>query len=376
MANTAGTACVAGNVASLTWSSAGVSESGSAEPGRPFFAQIDVSPSTRALIRTLLQQAGDDGSITLSATGASSTATLELIVGYDAPSSEDARSASGTPGVRESVVIPNAASRSAYYVTVKTSEATTVSFLGEMGNTDNTVQTSGNGGSSSSSGTSIWLFVGIGAGVVLLVAMIVAIVVVRKRSSSGGAYAFDASSFQTHDEYDATNLDPIGMATAAKSAPAIPPARPTPPPTTVLERVVTKYAFSGSNADELTFAKGDRLVVYEIHDDGWATGSFANNMGSRGVFPYNYVEVEQEAPPPSRPTFRPPPIAASAPATKPLPKPLPKPMPKTSFSAGPKTAPKPMPKPKPKPKPKTSFSAGPRTAPKPMPKPKPAPKRF
>merc|ERR1711991_499566 len=98
-------------------------------------------------------------------------------------------------GVRESVVIPNAASRSAYYVTVKTS---------------------GNGGSSSSSGTSIWLFVGIGAGVVLLVAMIVAIVVVRKRSSSGGAYAFDASSFQTHDEYDATNLDPIGMATAAK----------------------------------------------------------------------------------------------------------------------------------------------------------------
>merc|ERR1711916_297987 len=169
-----------------------------------------------------------------------------------------------------------------------------------------------------------------------------------------------------------------GMATAAKSAPAIPPARPTPPPTTVLERVVTKYAFSGSNADELTFAKGDRLVVYEIHDDGWATGSFANNMGTRGVFPYNYVEVEREVAPPPRPSFRrgPPPPAAKplAAAPKPMPKPMPKP--KTSFSAGPRTAPKPLPKPmpKPKPKPKTSFSAGPRTAPKPKPKPMPKPK--
>lgn len=55
---------------------------------------------------------------------------------------------------------------------------------------------------------------------------------------------------------------------------------------TVLEKVKATHDFSGDNDDELSFKKGNVIVVMKKIDAGWWVGSLDGKMG---MFPANYV---------------------------------------------------------------------------------------
>lgn len=48
------------------------------------------------------------------------------------------------------------------------------------------------------------------------------------------------------------------------------------------------YNFMGQGARELSFRKGDLILVRRQIDNNWYEGEYNNNIG---LFPYNYVEV-------------------------------------------------------------------------------------
>ena len=85
----------------------------------------------------------------------------------------------------------------------------------------------------------------------------------------------------------------------------------------VLGHALGLYDYAGASESELSFSKGDILVVYEEEgDDGWMEGARADMPALRGFFPSSYVEYPSSAgpaaaapppPPPQRGGFIPPP---------------------------------------------------------------------
>ncbi|CAG9796225.1 unnamed protein product [Diatraea saccharalis] len=93
---------------------------------------------------------------------------------------------------------------------------------------------------------------------------------------------------------------PLPQARARAAAP--PPAQPH----QVLELVIAKFDFDGSDPDDLPFRRGERLMVINRDEEQWWTAR--NSQGRTGSIPVPYVQrmLEAEAPgdPPSPPTTK------------------------------------------------------------------------
>merc|ERR1711916_403192 len=50
------------------------------------------------------------------------------------------------------------------------------------------------------------------------------------------------------------------------------------------------FAYDATAPDELSLPVGETVLVSQIHDDGWATGSIPST-GASGVFPMSYVKA-------------------------------------------------------------------------------------
>ncbi|KIW05970.1 uncharacterized protein PV09_03155 [Verruconis gallopava] len=68
-------------------------------------------------------------------------------------------------------------------------------------------------------------------------------------------------------------------------------------------KVKALYPYSSEHEDDLNFAEGQIITVTEIEDDDWYIGEYTSGDGSTksGLFPNNFVERYEPAPPP-RPT--------------------------------------------------------------------------
>ncbi|GAA5847883.1 hypothetical protein JCM9279_006683 [Rhodotorula babjevae] len=79
----------------------------------------------------------------------------------------------------------------------------------------------------------------------------------------------------------------------AAQAPAPPAAsRPTPAPPAYpvgLGTAVALYAYEGGQAEDLSFAEGERITVLEIVSDDWMKGEL---NGRNGIFPSAYVQMQ------------------------------------------------------------------------------------
>ncbi|GAA5934363.1 hypothetical protein JCM3775_000336 [Rhodotorula graminis] len=79
----------------------------------------------------------------------------------------------------------------------------------------------------------------------------------------------------------------------AAQAPAPPAAsRPTPAPPAYpvgLGTAVALYAYEGGQAEDLSFAEGERITVLEIVSDDWMKGEL---NGRKGIFPSAYVQMQ------------------------------------------------------------------------------------
>lgn len=58
------------------------------------------------------------------------------------------------------------------------------------------------------------------------------------------------------------------------------------------EVVIALFDYSGLDEHDLSFVKGDRIVVEKKVDDGWWSGR--KEDGSVGLFPRNHVKLENE----------------------------------------------------------------------------------
>merc|ERR1711916_84557 len=54
------------------------------------------------------------------------------------------------------------------------------------------------------------------------------------------------------------------------------------------------FAYDATAPDELSLSVGETVLVSQIHDDGWATGSIPST-GASGVFPMSYVKAAAPA---------------------------------------------------------------------------------
>ena len=61
------------------------------------------------------------------------------------------------------------------------------------------------------------------------------------------------------------------------------------------------FSYEAQEEDELSLEKGAkiRVIKEKTGNEGWSLGMNAN--GTRGIFPSNYVSIEEAAPPPPRP---------------------------------------------------------------------------
>ena len=168
----------------------------------------------------------------------------------------------------------------------------------------------------SSSSSSLWLIIAIVGGILLLLIIVIATVVYIKSGDSSTMPA--AMAFEMTTAEDA-------YAVPKPAAPFVPV--PVAKPAAASSEFTAKYDFNGREADELSFSRGETLIVMEEYDDGWAMGRTRN--GVEGIFPMTYVEkkVASVRPARSAPT-RPMHSAPTHASLKPLPMPKPKPKPK------------------------------------------------
>ncbi|XP_072945935.1 adapter molecule Crk [Epargyreus clarus] len=90
-------------------------------------------------------------------------------------------------------------------------------------------------------------------------------------------------SFYRHHYLDTTPLvRPLPQASAHTAAP--PPQQPH----QVLEVVIAKFDFDGSDADDLPFRRGERLMVINRDEEQWWTAR--NSAGNTGSIPVPYVQ--------------------------------------------------------------------------------------
>jgi len=123
-------------------------------------------------------------------------------------------------------------------------------------------------------------------------------------------------------------------------------------------RVEALYDFAAVQEGDLSFRKGDIIIVKNVLENGWAEGEAHNLVGQ---FPYNYVkelppEPRAAPPPPApRPTLSPPQDHRHAPEPEPVHEPAapmntaPPPPPPAPVTGGPKPPPPPPPGGKPAP---------------------------
>lgn len=83
-------------------------------------------------------------------------------------------------------------------------------------------------------------------------------------------------------------------------------------------KVKAIYAYSSEHGDDLKFPEGQIITVTEEEDDDWYIGDYVDSTGvsQSGLFPKNFVERYEPAPPP-RPTRAHRPRPAEAPAPEP-----------------------------------------------------------
>ncbi|KAJ5069604.1 unconventional myosin-ie [Anaeramoeba ignava] len=72
----------------------------------------------------------------------------------------------------------------------------------------------------------------------------------------------------------------------SRGPPPIPRARSTSPKTNEI-RLKALFTYEATSSDELTFSKGDIIILIKKDDSGWWHGEI---NGQKGTFPYNYVE--------------------------------------------------------------------------------------
>ena len=65
-------------------------------------------------------------------------------------------------------------------------------------------------------------------------------------------------------------------------------------------KVKAAYDYSSAHEDDLNFAEGQIITVTEIEDDDWYVGQYFDASGTShsGLFPKNFVERYEPAPPP------------------------------------------------------------------------------
>lgn len=55
---------------------------------------------------------------------------------------------------------------------------------------------------------------------------------------------------------------------------------------------VAMYDYDAQDDDEVSFVENDRVVLYEMIDEGWMYG-IVQRTGHKGMIPANYVELVQ-----------------------------------------------------------------------------------
>lgn len=129
------------------------------------------------------------------------------------------------------------------------------------------------------------------AGVALCVVslIVVSIVLVRRRRAGGGG-GRSSSSAPAQTLGQLTYVDPNNEAPSMTKKP-VPASRPfavAPPAKTAPREATAKFAFAGTQADELALLVGDRVVIVEEFDDGWALCRMFST-GVEGVVPLSYL---------------------------------------------------------------------------------------
>lgn len=89
--------------------------------------------------------------------------------------------------------------------------------------------------------------------------------------------------------------------------PGPPPRAAAPPGKPVIAHARALYRYAGAEARDLVFEKDDAIAVHSYMNDDWWMGQNLRS-GQEGIFPRNYVLVEQEhkggpAPYPQQPTY-------------------------------------------------------------------------
>lgn len=150
------------------------------------------------------------------------------------------------------------------------------------------------------------------------------------------------------------------MNDALAKMPVITEDAPPPPDAGAYEevlRVEAMYDFHAQQEGDLSFSKGDIVILHQKYDNGWADGEF---NGAKGQFPFNYVKElppePRKAPPPAPAprSFPEPTVAAAEPVAA---------VPEAPAAAAP--APPPMPVAAPAPPPPPPSGPKPPAAPKP-----------
>ncbi|KJE90641.1 development and differentiation enhancing factor 2 [Capsaspora owczarzaki ATCC 30864] len=87
----------------------------------------------------------------------------------------------------------------------------------------------------------------------------------------------------------ATTGSPVPAARAPAASAAAVSASPVPAARASRQRAIALYDCSGEDDTELSFRKGDIILVYEDQDDGWSVGRLENGKDKK-IFPSNYVQ--------------------------------------------------------------------------------------
>lgn len=134
-----------------------------------------------------------------------------------------------------------------------------------------------------------------------------------------GAIPAAAAAARSSTASPAQNANPTAAPTRAfqnldinntqAQTPAPPSYNDTPPPglparnaKPVIATARALYKYAGSDARDVSFEKDDRISVHEYMNQDWWMGK-NDRTGQEGIFPRNYVFVEQENKPADQPRF-------------------------------------------------------------------------
>lgn len=95
--------------------------------------------------------------------------------------------------------------------------------------------------------------------------------------------------------------NPAPPAYSSTGPPSLParnnPAAPAPPQKPVIANARALYKYAAADDRDLSFEKDDQVQVHEYMNDDWWMGRNART-GAEGIFPKNYVHVEDQKQPP------------------------------------------------------------------------------